>query len=61
MLINGEGAPMNRSGLSLLPVFIGLSSTARFSKVVRHVLALDMSRKWANVFGRMTRNFCLRL
>ena len=45
---------MQRSGFLFFPSFLALN-IAGFSKIVRHVLAFDMSRNWANVFGRMTR------
>jgi hypothetical protein len=56
MLDNGGDDPMERSSF----LFFLAMNIAGFSKIVRHVLALDMSRNWENVFGRMTRFLCLR-
>jgi hypothetical protein len=52
MLDNGGDGPMKRSRLSIFPLLIALN-IAGFSKTLRHLLALDISRKSANVFGKM--------
>jgi hypothetical protein len=49
----GADGSMQRLGLRFFPFFTA-KNVAGFSKISRYVLALEMSRKWAKVLGRMT-------